>query len=147
MIEIEKDGVYAPNIYETMYNLAVDVMDKVSILSSLDDQNWKENQFLFIEKESFNINVFESRMLSFKESKDDWDESIKCELIIVSPYSLSSKNIEKILPSSAVICVDEKYFGEEVDISSLANMNIFYYGKNHERFSRYFKKFGVVVKL
>lgn len=146
MIEIEKIEDFEPNIYNTMYNLAVDVMDTVSDDPSLSGK-WTENKFAALDEE-WKLDDFESKLLDFKE-RESWDDKYNKnqQLILVTSYRINSPNIETILPDAVVIFLDGKYKGDEIDLSKLKNKNIFYYGSNPDRFIRYFGKFGLAIKL
>ena len=147
MIEIEKIEDFEPNIYDTMYNLSVDVMDTVSLNSSFFEQ-WDDNKFVFLNiEELLKQDEFENRILEFKQS-EDWDKNKKNQqLIVVTSYKLNSPHIEWIIPDAVVIFLEGKYSGDEKDLSKMKDKNIFYYGSNPDRFIRYFKKFGLAIKL
>jgi len=145
MIEMEKLEDFESNIYDTMYNLSIDVMDKISLNSSFSGE-WNENKFIF-DNVDWKLDDFENKLIALKQ-KESWDKFIpNQQIILVTGYLLNSPNVEKILPDAIIIFLENKYLGDEKDLSKMKDKNIFYYGSNPDRFIRYFGKFGLAIKL
>jgi len=148
-MEEEKIEEMKPNMYNTLYECAVDVMDEVREDSFF--SVWNGNEFFYLLNEEdenlYTSEKFESYILKHLSDKDSWDKTTNKSIVVVHPYSFHNFGIESIKPDAVVFVTTGKYDGDETDISEFWQSNIFYYGENPDRFIRFFKKFGLAVKL
>jgi len=143
-IEVEED--MKPNMYNTLFESAMDVLDTVNEDDFLGE--WKGNEFFYLVSRTTLIGAeyFKDRMAKYLLENNSWESSDSKEVIVVSLYDIHNKEIEKIKPS-AVVFVSDKYQADEVDRLEVANANIYYYGSHADRFIRFLKKYGLAVKL
>lgn len=143
-MEFEEDMV--SNMYNTLHQSAVDVMDTAeedNFNSEWEDRN---EFFYFLDEKEPTPEVFETRVKKYLSERESWESSKDGSLIIVSKYDIHNIGFEKIKPN-AIVLVSTKYSGDEKDLSEFHNSNIFYYGTNVTRFIRFFGKYGMGVKL
>lgn len=140
-IEIENKE----NMYNTLYERAIDVMDSIS--DSDFQKEWKGNEFFCLLDWKFSANDVVDRMKNYLNDEQSWDKTTAKQVILNTMLDLHNSKIDEISPNAMVIVVTGKYNGEEHDLSDFWSSNIFYYGPNSDRFVRFFKKFGLAVKL